>query len=75
MRFAVLSLNPGIDRVLYLEKKLDPGHMNRAVKSVTSQGSKGANAAIMLKRLGFDVTYYSFSGGAGSRLGLSLIHI
>ena len=69
MRFAVLSLNPGIDRVLYLGKKLAPGHMNRAVKSVTSQGSKGANAAIMIKSLGFDVTYYSFSGDAGSRFG------
>jgi len=63
MKFAVLSLNPGIDRVLYLGAPMDPGHMNRAVKSVTSQGSKGANVAIMLKRLGLDVTYYSFTGG------------
>ncbi|MCQ2406814.1 MAG: PfkB family carbohydrate kinase [Oscillospiraceae bacterium] len=63
MKFAVLSLNPGIDRVLYLNNPMNPGHMNRACRSVTSQGSKGANVAIMLKRLGFDVTYYSFTGG------------
>lgn len=63
MKFAVLSLNPGIDRVLYLGSPMRPGEMNRASKSVTSQGSKGANVAIMLSRLGCDVEYYSFTGG------------
>lgn len=63
MKFAVLSLNPGIDRVLYLSNGLNAGGMNRLSRSVTSQGSKGANVAIMLKRLGCDVDYYSFTGG------------
>ena len=63
MKFAVLSLNPGIDRALYLNEPLNQGHMNRAARTVTSQGSKGANVSIVLKRLGFDVTYYSFTGG------------
>ena len=62
-KFAVLSLNPGIDRALYLPSPLSEGSLNRAARSVTTQGSKGANVAIMLHRLGCDVEYYAFSGG------------
>ena len=63
MKISVLSLNPGIDRVMYLPSPLCAGHMNRLSKTVTSQGSKGANCAIMLKRLGCDIHYFSFTGG------------
>ena len=62
-KFAVLSLNPGIDRALYLPTPMTAGGMNRAARSVTTQGSKGANVAIMLNRLGCDVEYYTFGGG------------
>ena len=62
-KFAVLSLNPGIDRALYLPSPMTAGSMNRAARSVTTQGSKGANVAIMLNRLGCDVEYYTFGGG------------
>ena len=62
-KFAVLSLNPGIDRALYLPSPMKAGGLNRAARSVTTQGSKGANVAIMLHRLGCDVEYYAFSGG------------
>ncbi len=62
-KFAVLSLNPGIDRALYLPSPMCAGTMNRAARSVTTQGSKGANVAIMLYRLGCDVEYYTFGGG------------
>ena len=62
-KFAVLSLNPGIDRALYLPAPLSEGSLNRAARSVTTQGSKGANVAIMLHRLGCDVEYYTFGGG------------
>ena len=62
-KFAVLSLNPGIDRALYLPSPMTAGGLNRAARSVTTQGSKGANVAIMLHRLGCDVEYYAFSGG------------
>ena len=62
-KFAVLSLNPGIDRALYLPTPMAAGSMNRAARSVTTQGSKGANVAIMLNRLGCDVEYYTFGGG------------
>ena len=46
-KFAVLSLNPGIDRALYLPAPLSEGSLNRAARSVTTQGSKGANVAII----------------------------
>lgn len=62
-KFAVLSLNPGIDRALYLPSPMMSGSLNRAARSVTTQGSKGANVAIMLHRLGCDVEYYTFGGG------------
>ena len=62
-KFAVLSLNPGIDRALYLPSPMEAGRLNRAARSVTTQGSKGANVAIMLHRLGCEVEYYAFSGG------------
>jgi 1-phosphofructokinase family hexose kinase len=62
-KFAVLSLNPGIDRALYLPNPMTAGSLNRAARSVTTQGSKGANVAIMLHRLGCDVEYYTFGGG------------
>jgi 1-phosphofructokinase family hexose kinase len=62
-KLAVLSLNPGIDRALYLPSPMAAGSMNRAARSVTTQGSKGANVAIMLHRLGCEVEYYTFGGG------------
>ena len=68
MKFAVLSLNPGIDRAIYLSAPLNQGHTNRAARTVTTQGSKGANVAILLRRLGHDVTYYAFSGGLYGQL-------
>lgn len=63
MKISVLSMNPGIDRVMYLSTPFNQGHMNRLSSTVTSQGSKGANCAILLHRLGCDVKYYSFTGG------------
>ncbi|MCQ2354534.1 MAG: PfkB family carbohydrate kinase [Clostridia bacterium] len=68
MKFAVLSLNPGIDRVLYLTDPITTGGLNRTARSVTSQGSKGANVAIMLSRLGCKVEYYAFTGGVYGKI-------
>ena len=72
-KFAVLSLNPGIDRALYLPSPMAAGTMNRAARSVTTQGSKGANVAIMLHRLGCDVEYYTFGGGEFGELSNSFL--
>ncbi len=57
---AVLTLNPGIDRVIYLGEGLCVGGHNRSTRAVVSQGSKGANQAIMLSNLGHTVDYFSF---------------
>ncbi len=60
---AVLTLNPGVDRVIYLGSPLDVGGHNRSARAVVSQGSKGANQAILLSNLGRTVDYFSFGDG------------
>ena len=64
MRIAVITLNPGVDRIVYLPTPLHPGTMNRSTHTVMNQGSKGANQAMMLSSLGEEPVYYSFTGGA-----------
>ncbi|MBQ8398133.1 MAG: hypothetical protein IJX53_08075 [Clostridia bacterium] len=64
MKIAILNLNPGVDRVIYLPAPLAPGTMNRASRTVFCQGSKAANQAILLSTLGgADVHFYTFTGG------------
>ena len=63
-RIAVLTVNPGIDRTMYFDAPLEKGAVNRATRTVVNQGCKGANAAIVMARLGADVTYFTFTGGA-----------
>ena len=62
-RIAVLTVNPGVDRTMYFDTPLEKGAVNRAARTVTNQGCKGGNAAIVLSRLGADVTYFTFTGG------------
>ena len=62
-RIAVVTVNPGIDRTMYFDLPLERGEVNRAVRTVTDQGCKSGNAAIVLSRLGADVTYFTFTGG------------
>ena len=64
MKIAVLTLNPAIDRIIYLNTPAKLGTLNRASRSVISQGSKGANVSIVLKTLGASPDYFSFTGGA-----------
>lgn len=68
MKIAILTLNPGIDRIIYLDTPTRLGTLNRAARSVVNQGSKGANAAIMLKTLGAEPRYFTFTGGDMARL-------
>ncbi len=63
MKTAVITLNPGIDRIMYLPGPARLGTLNRAERVVVSQGSKGANVAIMLQKFGHDPAYFTFSGG------------
>ncbi len=65
MKIAVLNLNPGVDRVIYLGAPMQVGGMNRAEKTVFAQGSKAANQLILLSTLGgCEIDYISFTGGA-----------
>ncbi len=65
---AILDLNPGVDRVIYLDGAMQPGTMNRAAYTRFSQGSKAINQAILLARLGgCAVDYYTFTGGVMGR--------
>lgn len=63
MKIAILTLNPGIDRIIYLPTPARLGTLNRSSHTVVNQGSKGANVAIMLKTLGADPHYFTFTGG------------
>ena len=64
MKIAVITLNPGVDRIVYLPMPLSVGTMNRSIHTVMNQGSKGANQAMMLKAFGEEPVYYAFTGGA-----------
>ena len=63
MNVSILTLNPGIDRIIYLPTAARLGTLNRAERTVVNQGSKGANVAIMLKTLGAEPRYFTFGGG------------
>lgn len=64
MNISILTLNPGIDRIIYLPTPARLGTLNRADRTVVNQGSKGANVAIMLKTLGAEPHYFTFTGGS-----------
>ena len=68
MNICIITLNPGIDRILYLNSPTAIGSLNRADHSIVSQGSKGANLSILLKTLGGDPHHFTFSGGAFGEL-------
>lgn len=63
MNFTILTLNPGIDRIIYLPIPARMGTLNRAARTVVSQGSKGANVSIILKTLGAEPCYLTVTGG------------
>lgn len=64
MKIAILNLNPGVDRVIYLPAPMQVGTMNRAARTVFCQGAKAANQAILLSTLGeAELHLYTFTGG------------
>ena len=62
-RIAVVAVNPGIDRTMYFDCPLEKGAVNRALRVVQHGGCKSGNAAVVMARLGADVTYFTFTGG------------
>ena len=57
---SVLTLNPCIDRCIYLPGKLTPGTIHRATRTVQDIAGKGLNQGVVMKHLGCEVEYYSF---------------
>lgn len=60
MKIAILTLNPCIDRALYLEKPLRTGDIHRVARVVENAAGKGLNQAVVLENLGTIPDYYSF---------------
>lgn len=61
--FCTVCINPGVDRRLYLEAPFARGGMNRAGRTEICPGSKAANVARLLSRLGAEQVYVSATGG------------
>ncbi|HAH87766.1 MAG: 1-phosphofructokinase [Armatimonadota bacterium] len=57
-----VTLNPSLDRSVYVEKLL-PHDTNRITKVETDVGGKGLNASRVLKELGSDTVCLGFAGG------------
>ncbi len=62
----ILSLNPAIDRTIWLES-LKLGDINRADAAVNIPGGKGVNVAKVLRKLNMSVLISGFIGGNPGR--------
>lgn len=60
MNIAILTLNPCIDRALYLGKPLVTGDIHRVARVVENAAGKGLNQAVVFENLGTTPDYYSF---------------
>ena len=61
---AILTLNPCIDKCVYLPTLLTPGTIHRVSSSVQDVAGKGLNQALLLRNLGAQVDYFSFGSNA-----------
>lgn len=59
-RWAILNLNPCIDRNVYLKKPFEKDTLNRVDHTVVDYGGKGLNQAVAACLQGYEVEYYSF---------------
>ena len=67
MKIATLTLNPAVDRTMYMGENVKFGALNRAVApSVTTHGGKGTNVSCVFKILGIESTAYGFIGGGNN---------
>lgn len=60
MKIGILTLNPCIDRALYLTDMLTPGNIHRVESVVENVAGKGLNQAMVLENLGTICDYFSF---------------
>ena len=57
---AILTLNPCIDKCVYLPIPLTPGTIHRVQQTQQDVAGKGLNQALLLRNLGAQVDYFSF---------------
>lgn len=68
MLAATITLNPCLDRTLYIGGGLRKGEVNRAEYARLCAGGKGVNVSRMLRQLGVFAPAYGFAGGEEGRL-------
>jgi len=73
MKIATLTLNPAVDRTMYVGE-VKTGGLNRSISpSVTTHGGKGTNVSCAFKALGIESAAYGFAGGDNGELFLKLL--
>ena len=63
---AIVTLNPCIDKCVYLPTALKTGSINRVQNAIQNVAGKGLNQALLLRNLGVIVDYYSFGSADGN---------
>ena len=63
MKYAVVSINPGIDEFRYYASKEEALCGGKPLRIERKSGSKGANCAIALASLGAEVDYFTVGRG------------
>ena len=72
MKISILTLNPCIDRALYLSRPVKAGDIHRVERVVQNVAGKGLNQAIVLENLGTLCDYFSFGSSERDAVDLAL---
>jgi 1-phosphofructokinase len=71
MKFNTITLNPALDRTVFLSE-FNTGALNRTKSTVMAAGGKGINVSRMLSSLGAEGSAFAFCGGDNGRILRSL---
>ncbi|MBR6725751.1 MAG: 1-phosphofructokinase, partial [Clostridia bacterium] len=71
MKFNTITLNPALDRTLFLSE-FNTGALNRTKSSIMAAGGKGINVSRMFRSLGAEGSAFAFCGGDNGRILRSL---
>ncbi len=74
MKFNTITLNPALDRTVFLSE-FNTGALNRTKSTVMAAGGKGINVSRMLHSLGCEGSAFAFCGGENGRILRSLCEI
>jgi len=67
MKFNTITLNPALDKTVYLAD-FEPGRLNRTKSSIMAAGGKGINVSRMFRSLGAEGSAFAFCGGENGRV-------